>query len=98
MSTLKSSKFVVNEDGELIKAIHNRIKIPITFDNCFDSNITFEHRTITNADGSPIRLRRNGKTQTWKSRPNEFRIPVKYGLRSCLYINNSNAHEFYIVG
>lgn len=26
------------------------------------------------------RWRRNGKTQTWKTRPGEFRIPVKYGL------------------
>lgn len=24
--------------------------------------------------------RRNGQTQTWKTRPNEFRIPVKFGL------------------
>ena len=27
--------------------------------------------------------RRNGKTQTWKTRPFDFRIPVKCGLRSC---------------
>jgi hypothetical protein len=26
--------------------------------------------------------RRNGATQTWKTRPAEFRVPVKYGLRS----------------
>ena len=26
--------------------------------------------------------RRNGATQVWKTRPGEFRIPVKYGLRS----------------
>jgi hypothetical protein len=25
--------------------------------------------------------RRNGATQTWKTRPGEFRVPVKYGLR-----------------
>jgi hypothetical protein len=24
--------------------------------------------------------RRNGKTQTWKTRPDEYRIPVKYGM------------------
>jgi hypothetical protein len=24
--------------------------------------------------------RRNGQTQTWKTRPGEFRIPTKYGL------------------
>ncbi len=26
--------------------------------------------------------RRNGQTQTWKTRPSEFRVPVKYGLKS----------------
>lgn len=28
-----------------------------------------------------IRYRRNGATQTWKTRPTEFRIPVKYGFK-----------------
>jgi outer membrane protein assembly factor BamB len=35
-------------------------------------------------------LRRNGKTQTWKTRPGEFRIPVKAGLRSCGEITDLN--------
>jgi hypothetical protein len=26
--------------------------------------------------------RRNGATQTWRTRPDEYRVPVKYGLRS----------------
>jgi hypothetical protein len=26
------------------------------------------------------RVRRNGMTQTWKTRPDEWRIPVKYGI------------------
>lgn len=26
--------------------------------------------------------RRNGATQTWKTRPGEYRVPVKYGLRT----------------
>ncbi len=29
------------------------------------------------------RVRRNGATKTWKTRPGEFRIPVKMGLRTC---------------
>lgn len=36
------------------------------------------------------RLRRNGKTQTWKTRPGEFRIPVKAGLRACGEITDVN--------
>ena len=31
---------------------------------------------------SIVRARRNGMTQTWKTRPDEFRIPVKYGIRA----------------
>lgn len=27
-------------------------------------------------------LRRNGRTRTWTSRPNDYRIPVKAGLRA----------------
>lgn len=98
MSKVIISKYIVNMEGELIKAIHDRIKVDITIENCCEDNIRFEHRTIKNADGSPIRLRRNGQTQTWISRPNDFCIPVKYGVRSCLNITHSNADEFYIVG
>lgn len=29
------------------------------------------------------RARRNGKTQTWKTRAGEFRIPIKCGLKAC---------------
>lgn len=33
-------------------------------------------------NGRYWQLRRNGSTQLWKTRPTEFRIPVKAGLRS----------------
>ena len=29
-----------------------------------------------------VRVRRNGATQTWKTRPTEWRLPVKYGMRA----------------
>lgn len=29
------------------------------------------------------KLRRNGQTKKWKTRPDDFRIPVKMGLRTC---------------
>lgn len=44
------------------------------------------HRTVKNADKSPARCRVNGKCQTWKSRPEAFKLPVKHGLRDCFYI------------
>jgi len=34
--------------------------------------------------------RRNGKTQTWKTRPDEYRIPVKYGMYNYSQITPSD--------
>lgn len=50
----------------------------------------FEHVNLKNRDGSPLRVRRSGKTQLWKTRPNEFKIPVKYGLYESTYITHEN--------
>lgn len=55
----------------------------------------FWHVSMKNADGTPVRCRVNGKCKTWKTRPNEFRLPVKHGLRDCFYITESNASEWY---
>jgi hypothetical protein len=44
--------------------------------------------------GEERRCRRNGKTKTWKTRPGEFRIPVKCGLYEYFYITHENAAEF----
>ena len=44
----------------------------------------------------PRNWRRNGKTKTWKTRPNEFKIPVKHGLYSYGYITQDNAHLFEV--
>ena len=54
----------------------------------------FEHVSLTNADKTPQRWRRNGATKTWKTRPGEFRIPIKRGLREFGYITQDNVHEF----
>ncbi len=58
----------------------------------------FFSTTLTNKDKNktPLRVRRNGKTQTWKTRPNEFRIPVKYGLYEYYNITQDNCHEWVI--
>jgi hypothetical protein len=40
--------------------------------------------------------RRNGATQTWKTRPAHFRIPVKYGLRSYGQIYDHDAGRFHV--
>ena len=40
--------------------------------------------------------RRNGATKTWKTRPGEFRIPVKYGMRGYDYIDQYSAGKFHV--
>jgi hypothetical protein len=59
----------------------------VNFENAMSAQ-RFEHVSAKNADGTPVRARRNGKTKTWKTRPGIFRIPVKYGLKECFYIDN----------
>lgn len=59
----------------------------ITYAQAMTAN-EFWHMTAKNADGTPVRARRNGKTATWKSKQGQFRIPVKRGLKDCFYISN----------
>ena len=54
----------------------------------------FFHRTLRNADGSALRCRASGACKTWKTRPNEFRLPVKYGLRDSFYLTHDNAADW----
>lgn len=44
-------------------------------------------------NGKWWRLRRNGRTQTRKSRPGEFRIPTKAGLRNYGEITDLNMNS-----
>jgi hypothetical protein len=54
----------------------------------------FEHVAKKNADGTRMRVRRNGRTKLWKTKPERFQIPVKHGLYSYGYITNENAGEW----
>ena len=54
----------------------------------------FHHHTEKNADGTPIRCRVSGECKIWKTRPDDFRLPVKYGLYDCFYITPSNAKDW----
>lgn len=54
----------------------------------------FEHATIKNADGTPARCRAMGECKTWKTRPDEFKLPVKHGMYQSFYITDTNAHEW----
>lgn len=41
------------------------------------------------------RVRRNGMTQTWKTRPTEFSIPVKHGLKNAFRITDKDADQWH---
>lgn len=53
------------------------------------------HISAKNADGTPLRGRVNGKVILWKTRPLEFKVPMKYGLKTYFYITEGNANEWY---
>lgn len=42
------------------------------------------------------RVRVSGKCKTWKTRPDEFQLPVKYGMYESLYITHGNAKDFQL--
>ena len=55
---------------------------------------TLHHVTFKNADKTPARVRVSGKCKTWKTRPLEFKLPVKHGLYTNFYITEKNAGDF----
>lgn len=52
------------------------------------------HVTARNADGTALRAKVNGRCQTWVTKPDDFKLPVKHGLKNCFYITPSNASEW----
>lgn len=43
-----------------------------------------------------IRVRRNGRTQTWRTRHKEFSIPIKFGFRGYGRVDHSNTELFEV--
>lgn len=41
-------------------------------------------------------FRRNGRTRTWVTRPDQFRVPVKFGLYGYASITDINARTYHI--
>lgn len=52
------------------------------------------HVRLRNADGTFMRARVSGKAKTWKTRPGEFQIPMKHGLRNSFYLTHENCYEW----
>lgn len=48
------------------------------------------HVLNKNSDGTPERWKVNGRPKIWSTRPDEVRVPIKYGLKTCDYITEQN--------
>lgn len=58
-------------------------------------SVTLYHVTVTySRSEAPYQCRVNGRCQTWKTRPGEWRLPVKHGLKACFDITPRNAAEW----
>ena len=64
--------------------------MPITLEQAKNVtwNDSFEHDTLKNADGTPMRFRLNGAVKTWVRDTSRIRIPVKHGLYDYGVITN----------
>ena len=62
--------------------------LPLTLDLAkkLKSGDTLLHKTLKNADKTPMRARVMGSVKTWKTRPDAIRIPAKRGLRDTFQI------------
>jgi hypothetical protein len=54
------------------------------------------HAKLRNADRSALRARVNGVCKTWKTRPSDYRLPVKYGLRQCFYVTPNDEKNWML--
>ena len=41
---------------------------------------TLHHVSLTNKNGTPLRVRVTGEVKTWKRDPDRIRVPLKHGL------------------
>lgn len=52
------------------------------------------HVTRKGSDRQPVRARVNGRCQTWTTRPEDFRVPMKYGLTGTFQLTPHNAADW----
>ena len=56
----------------------------------------FKHVSLKDSSGQPARCRASGACQTWKTRPEEFKLPVKHGLYQSFYLTQDNAAQWIV--
>ena len=49
-----------------------------------------------NKNGTYTDIKINGKCKIWKSKPLEFRLPIKIGFRDHGYITEDNSHFWFL--
>lgn len=57
-------------------------------------NSEFWHRYERNTDGTPVKCCKSGQLKTWKTRPGDFKQPVKYGLKHSFYLMPANIADW----
>lgn len=85
---------VTTTEGENTEKERSMDYAPITKDQAINVGY-FHNNTERNADSTCVRYRRNGSTQTWKTRPDEWRIPVKYGLKGAFSLRQYDAGQVH---
>jgi hypothetical protein len=102
---LKKPQVIESDDDEDVKSILSGLPLDtsgsydVTKEVCLAAHCgqNFYSRTDMMADGSPLRVRVSGKCKTWVTRPNEYRIPVKFGLYQSFYITHADADQWSTV-
>lgn len=56
--------------------------------------VVLHHVTAKNADGTPVQARVNGVPQTWKTRHEEVRVPMKHGMYDYFQMWHYNLAEW----
>ncbi len=55
------------------------------------------HAHALGNDGTVIRVKINGAVKTWKTRPNEVSVPIKYGLYEYARFETAEALNRFVV-
>lgn len=67
--------------------------VPVTKEDALTVSVV--HANHGARAGKCPNWRRNGQTQTWKTRITEFRMPIKYGFRTTDQLTDLNADQFH---
>jgi len=70
----------------------------ITRDQALTGNYFWlvQSNRIDNKPNRVITVRRSGKTKTWKTRPNDWDFPVKYGMYQSFHLTQDHAADIFI--